>query len=441
MADWKKYYEEHMMSTEEVVKLINSGDRIWVGNTCNVPFVQLDALADRYEELDNVTVLSNMFANPLKMLADPKYGKAFHHISYFPNAQERRAFSLGLLDYASIPYGYIKSSIDDTYKTNVIMVETCEPDEDGYVNIGLWGPFLTAQVLKGKNVEKISAVVNKYHTPATGDPDYMRIPVEKIAAFCRSDHPLLALGESAPEEIDRVIASQIMQFVRDGDTVQVGKGGLGNAIGFDLNTKKDIDIYSEILSDWIVDLSNQGVIRNVVAGGCFGTQPLYDFANNAKNVTFKTIPCLATPDAVAEMDNFVAINTCMMADLTGQACSEGSGAWQYSAVGGQLEFVKGANKIRLNGGRAYNILALRSTRTDKDGKVYSNIVTEFPPASAVTTPRGEAMYYATEFGVVDLWGKALNERVVAMISIAHPDFREELKARAIELKLAKPQDF
>ena len=144
---------------------------------------------------------------------------------------------------------------------------------------------------------------------------------------------------------------------------------------------------------------------------------------------------------VSNRDNFVGINACMMADLTGQSCSEGSGTWQYSCIGGQLDFVKGANRIRARGGRAYNFLALRSTRKDKEGNLLSNIVFDFPPASAVTCPRAEAMYYVTEFGIAEVWGKTLAERVVAMISIAHPDFREELKAQAIANKLARETDF
>lgn len=441
MSNWQTHYKNNTVSIQEAAGLIRSGDRVWVGNTCNVPFQILDLLADSYEKLTDITILSHMFANPLKMLSDPKYRKTFRQISYFPNAQERRAHDLGLLEYATLPLGYVGDSIDNVYKTNVILVETCEPDEDGYINLGLWGEFFTSQVFKGANIERCIAVVNKYHTPAQGDPDIVRVPVERFEAFCRCDHPLLAIGEAEPEEIDTEIAANIMEYIKDGDIVQVGKGGLGRAIGFGLASKKDISIYTEIVSDWVVDLEQKGVLKKVLAGACFGDLPLYEYCAKSKLIEFDTITNLENIDRVGKLDNFISINACMMTDLTGQICSEGVGAWQYSAIGGQLDFVKGTNKIRNEGRRGVGFIALRSTHTDKDGSVSSNIVVELPPASSITTPRGEAMYIVTEYGVADLWGKTIKDRVKAMIGIAHPEFRQGLTERAIALKLAHPQDF
>lgn len=442
MENWKSYYESHMMSVEDAAKLIESGDRMWVGATFSVPMGLLNALADRYEELDNVMILSNMLPGMPKMWTDEKYRKAFRSVSYYPNKAERMAFDKGLLEYGSIPYGYIYDSVCNVYKTNVVAVECCEPDENGMVNIGSFATFMTGAMMHGQHVTKCIAVVNKNHKPVRGpNMDMIEFPVTKFAAFCRSDTPLVSITESAPEEVDKQIAAHIMKYVRDGDVVQVGKGGLGNAIGFELESKKDMVVYTEIVSDWVMTLAEKGCLKSVLAGGGFGTAPLYDFLADSPLAQCQPIPKLATPDAVAQFDNFVGINSCMMADLTGQACSEGSGAWQYSSVGGQLEFVKGCNKIRMRGGRGLSFLALRSTRVDKEGKLRSNIVVDFPPASTVTTPRGEVMYYATEYGVVDLWGKTINDRVRAMISIAHPQFREELKQKSIAIGLMKPADF
>lgn len=441
MVNWKEYYHSYFVSQQEAANMIESGDRVWVGNTCNVPFEVLDVLADRYEELEDVTILSHMFANPLKMLSDIKYRKAFRQISYFPNAQERHAHDVGLLEYAPLPLSYVADSVDNVYKGNVVLVETCEPDEDGNVNLGLWGEFFTTQVLRGKNIEKCIAVVNKYQTPAQGEDDVVKVPVERFAAFCRSDHTLLALGETPPAEIDKKIAENIMEYVKDGDTVQVGKGGLGSAIGADLGSKKDISIYTEIISDWIIDIGNKGVLKKVITGGCFGTDPLYEYAAKSELIEFDTISNLENIERFKDMDNFVSINACMMIDLTGQICSEGVGAWQYSATGGQLDFVKGTNRIRNDGKRGVGFMSLRSTHKNKDGSIDSNIVVELPPVSSITTPRGEAMYIVTEYGVADLWGKSITDRVKAMISIAHPDFRQGLKEKAITLKLANAADF
>lgn len=442
MSDWKSYYSSHVMSGEEAVGLIESGDRVWVGNTSNVPYDELNLLAERYEELTDVKFFSNLFAKPLKMLTDPKYGKAFRHISYYPGPVEHAGHKMGLVDYASIPYGYFRSSAVDTYKINTVFVDVAVPEEDGFVNIGSWGAFLTAEVLKGNSVTKIIGVVNEnYPAAVSEDPNLLRIPVESFTAFVENTHPLVVMTEGEPEDIDKEIAAHIMARVEDGDTIQVGKGGLGNAIGFDLASKNEINVYSELLSDWVVALDEKGVLNKVNAAGCFGSQALYDFASAATNVVFDTVPHLSSIEEISKLDGFVAINACMMADLTGQSCSEGSGTWQYSCVGGQLDFVKGANKVRALGNRGLNFIALRSTRTNKEGAVFSNIVFDFPPASSITCPRGEAMYYVTEFGVAEVWGKTINERVKAMISIAHPDFREELKAKALASKLVNPQDF
>lgn len=443
MENWKEYYKSHTMSVEDAVKLIEPGDTLWVGNSFCVPVPALDALADRYEELENVTILSCMYAvPPPKMLSDIKYRKAFRQISYFPNTNERKAHDAGILEYASIPFGYLVNSVCDVYHCNVVMVEVCEPDENGMVNLNPFGAFFNGAILQGAHVTKCIAVMNKYQGHARSESlDVIQVPVSKFSAFCHADHTLASLPEADPQEVDNEIAAQIMAHVRDGDTVQVGKGGLGNAIGFRLDSKKDISVYAEIVSDWVMPLAEKGVLKKILMGGVFGTSPLYDFALTSPLVETDMIPHLANPDTIGALDNFIAINSCMMADLTGQACSEGAGAWQYSSVGGQLEFVKGCNKIRKRGGRAMSFLALRATRTDKEGKLFSNIVVEFPPVSTVTTPRGETMYFVTEYGIAEVWGRSIPDRIKAMTSIAHPQFREELKQRALSLGMVCPADF
>lgn len=429
------------MSGEEIVKLIESGDRVWIGNTINVPYDQLDLLADRYEELHDVKTYSNVLARPPKMFTDAKYGKAFHHMSFFPGPVEHMARKLGLVSFISAPYGYFQSTASKAQSINVVFIEVGTPDEDGLINIGAAGAFLASEIIKGGSVTKLIGVINESHTPAKcDDPELLNIPVERFCAFCENTHPHIVITDGDPEPVDEKIAGNIMKYVENGDTVQVGKGGLGNAIGSYLMEKEEINVYSEILSDWIVDLCQKGVAKEVRAAGFFGSQRLYDFCTDAKEIVYDSVPHLASINEVSKIDSFVAINACMMADLTGQSCSEGSGTWQYSCIGGQIDFVKGANLIRNRGGKGLNFLALRSTRTDKEGNLHSNVVFNFPLASAVTCPRCEAMYYVTEYGVADLWGKSLAERVVAMISIAHPDFREGLKKQALESGLVLPSE-
>lgn len=438
MGSWKEYYESHLMSAEDAVKLIESGDRVWVGNVCDVPYDELNLLADRADELSNVTLFSNLLARPIKMLTDVKYKDAFHHISFYPGPVEHAAHALGLCDYTTVPLRYFRESAIGHFGINVVFIQVAPPSDNGRVNIGSWGAFLASELLRGNDVTKLIGVVNDAIPVAPCvDDDLINIPIERFDAFCVNNQPLAAMREGDPEEIDKVIASHIMAYIEDGDTVQVGKGGLGNAIGLDLKTKKNMNVYSELLSDWTVELDKAGGLNNVYACGCFGSQELYDWAATAPNVVFDSTTHALALEQIAKRDKFISINACMMADLTGQSCSEGSGTWQYSCVGGQLDFVKGANEIRVRGGKGLNFLALRSTRTDKKGNVHSNIVFSFPPASGITCPRTEAMFYVTEYGVAEVWGRSIPERVEAMISIAHPDFRDELRETAIREGLIK----
>lgn len=441
MEKWKKYVEEKMLSVEDTAKIIESGDVIWLANTLCIPYDVLDALADRYEELKNVTLLSNMFLKPVKLLMDPKYKKAFRTLSYFPNMLERAAHKANLVEYVPIPYSYLPYSVMDVYKANVVMTEVCEPDENGYCNVGVLGATFTPKIMKGRYVQKRVAVFNKYQSPAKGDENLMKIHVSEFDYFCRTDHEMPAIPPSEPEKVDKQIAEHIMKFIHDGSTVQIGMGGLANAVAYDLADKKDLKIYTEIVTDAVVGLVERGVVTKVVAAGAFGMPRLYKFLNESDIVEFGTSDTVISFDAVAQEDNFVGINACLMADVTGQACSEAIGPLQYSSVGGQLDFVKGSNKARNNGKNSVCFLALRSTYKDKDGTLRSNILTEFPPSSVVTTPRGEAMYFVTEYGVAEVYGKSINDRVKAMISITHPDFREELKQKAIAAGIAFAEDF
>jgi acyl-CoA hydrolase len=441
MENWKKYYEENLLSVQEAVNKIESGDTLWLSSTVCIPYDALEVLAERYEELENVTLLSNMFLKPINIITDPKYKKAFKILSFFPNVLERAAHKANMVEYVPIPYSYVPYSATEVYKANVVLTEVCEPDEDGYCNVCAVGTIFTPQVLEGKHLNKKIAVINKHQVPAKGDDDKVKVHVSEFDYFCRTDHELPSIPPSAPEAVDKQIAGHILEFIEDGSTVQIGMGGLANEVAYELANRKDINIYTEIVTDAIVDLVEQGVVKKIVAAGAFGMPRLYKFMAESDILEFGTAKSVVSFDAVAKQDNFVGINACLMADVTGQACSEAIGPFQYSSVGGQLDFVKGANKARINGKNSVCFLAFRSTYKDKDGTLKSNIVTEFSPSSVVTTPRGETMYFVTEYGAADVFGKSINDRVKAMISIAHPDFREELKEKSIALGIVFEEDF
>jgi acyl-CoA hydrolase len=424
MADWRKYYEEKTISVEEAAKKIESGDVIWPGQTTSVPYGLMDALADRYEELENVTVMTNMLLAPIKMLFNPACKKAFKVITIFPNILEREAFKLGTIDFAPIPYSYFGKAMRDVYKVDTTFFEVCPPDEDGYMNVGALGVAWNSEVA-GYAKKKI-AVVNPRHKPVKGPDEVIKLHVSQFDWFVHGEHELPAIPPTPPDAVDEQIAGIIVGIINDGDTFQVGMGGLPNAILASLKHKKNLKIYTEILTDGMVDLAECGAVVEMRAIGAFGMPRLYDFFSDPM-VSFDNAARSIDPYNIAKVKNLISINATLMVDLTGQLASEAIGPMQYSSIGGQLDFVRGA--CMAEGGRSY--MTLRSTRTGKDGKLYSNIVPRIPDGTIITTTRAEPMFIVTEYGVADVYRKPIKDRIKALIAIAHPDFREELKREAI----------
>jgi acyl-CoA hydrolase len=438
MSDWKKHYEEKLVSMEEAAGRVRSGDTVWMGSTLCVPYAFMDALADRHEELSDVTLLANMLLAPNKILMDPMYKKSFHTITFFANVLERMAAMQNNIDFHSAPYGFLVKSVTEVYKANVVAIEVCPPDEDGNFNVGVLGTNFTPTIIRSDCVKKRIAVVNKYQPVAHGSEEVTKLPVAMFDHIVECDHDIPSLPVTEPTEFDKVIASQIMPYVNDGDTIQIGMGGLGNQIAKDLINKKDIHIFTEIGTDAMIELAEAGVVKDIRMAGAFGTKELYEWLGKRGDiVTLLDVDEVIDPNAVAKVDNIVAINSTFMIDLTGQACSEAQGVRQYSGVGGSFAFLSGAPLAR--NGRSF--LCLRSTFTNKKGEVHSNIVSELPKGSIVTTPRYLPQYIVTEYGVADIYLKSNKDRIKALIPVAHPDFREQLRAEAIALGLMGEEDF
>ncbi|MEG1908501.1 MAG: acetyl-CoA hydrolase/transferase C-terminal domain-containing protein [Oscillospiraceae bacterium] len=438
MADWKKYYDEHLMTMDEAAGKIVSGDSIWMGSTLCVPDAFMDKLGDRVDELSNITLMANMYLNPNKVLLDPSYKKTFHVVSFFSNVLERMAAKGNSIDFHSAPYGMLAEAVTDVYKANVVAIEICPPDENGICNVGLLGTNFTPEIIRNSSVTKRIAVINKFQPTASGSADLTQIPLSMFDIIVENHHDIPSLPVSAPTEYDKLIAAQIMPYVNDGDTIQIGMGGLGNQIAYDLAEKKDLHVFTEIGTDAMIDLVETGVVKDITMAGAFGTKELYHWlGEHGDIVTLKSVPNVITPEAVAKVDNIVAINATFMIDLTGQACSEAQGINQYSGVGGSFGFLSGAPKAK--NGRSF--LCLRSTFTDKAGAQHSNIVSALPAACVVTTPRYLVQYVVTEYGVADVYLKTNKDRMRALLPIAHPDFREELKQQTIALGIMGEDDW
>jgi 4-hydroxybutyrate CoA-transferase len=304
------------------------------------------------------------------------------------------------------------------------MLQCSPPDEHGYVSLGV-----SVDYTKGaaENSQLVIAQVNKNMPRTLGDSF---LHVTKIGCLVEIDAPIIELAPPKITDVERAIGENVAKLIRDGDTLQLGIGAIPDAVLLFLKEKNDLGIHTEMFSDGVVELVEAGVITNKaktlhrgqsVATFLMGTRRLYDYVDNNPAVAMYPVDYVNDPYVIAKNDNLVSINSCVQIDIMGQVVSTSAGLRQISGVGGQIDFVRGANMSK--GGRA--IMAMPST-TGK-GKI-SKIVPFLDQGSAVTTSRNDVNYVVTEFGVAQLRGKSLRKRAEALIEIAHPDFREELRA-------------
>ena len=307
-------------------------------------------------------------------------------------------------------------------------------NEHGYVSLGV-----SVDYTKGaaENSQLVIAQVNKNMPRTLGDSF---LHVTQIGAFVELDTPVIELAPPKITDVERAIGENVAKLIKDGDTLQLGIGAIPDAVLLFLKEKNDLGIHTEMFSDGVVELVEAGVITNKaktlhrgqsVATFLMGTRRLYDYVDNNPAVAMYPVDYVNDPYVIAKNDNLVSINSCVQIDIMGQVVSTSAGLRQISGVGGQIDFVRGANMSK--GGRA--VMAMPST-TGK-GKI-SKIVPFLDQGSAVTTSRNDVNYVVTEYGIAQLRGKSLRKRAEALIEIAHPDFREELRA---EFRRRYPRDY
>lgn len=444
MKNWKEYYDAHLISLEESVTKIQSGDRVWMNASTQIPYPFLDLLADRKDELEDVTLFTNMLVQAPKMITDPVYKKHFHFISLFYGSVERAYREC--VDLLSIPYSKVLPTMQEVYRINVMVIEVSPPDKDGYCNLGVQGCSYNPHLYKLPSVTTIIGVVNENMVIAKGTLAGTKIHVSKLNYIVELTRPKLVFPTPGPAgEEDQAIAHLILPHIKYGDTVQIGMGGIPNTIGLELAAREDmkggIKIHTEIATDCMAEMERTGVLTHVTACGCFGTKTLFDWLEKTDIVEFASVKEMLFPESIAKIPNLRSILGCMMMDLRGQIAGEGAGHMQYSGVGGQWDFLEGSSNGRLSGNGSTCFMTLHSTYTDKNGKLHSNIVLDLPEGTVVSSARYTPMYVVTEYGIADIYMKTIKKRVPALISIAHPDFREELKQQAIAAGLVSENDF
>ncbi len=428
MTDWQELYRSKLVTSDEAVSHIPDNCRVFFGHAANEPSVLVDALVRNYERFTNVEI-THWVPLGRSEYCDPKMAGHFRHNAMFVGAATRKAVQEGRADYT--PFFYHQSTrffSDGTFPIDVAMVSCTPPDKHGYVSLGVSVGGTKPAVL---NAKMVIAQVNDQMPRTMGDSF---VHVSQLTYCVEASMPILEMGGGVITEVEEAIGRNVASLVEDGSTLQLGIGTIPDATLKFLGDKKDLGIHSEMFSDGVVDLYEKGVITGanktldkgkMVAAFLMGSKKLYDFVDNNPDVMMRTVDYVNNPMVICQNPKVVAINSCLQVDFNGQVNSESMGIKQFSGIGGQLDYVRGAAMCP----DGKSILAMPSTA--KHGEV-SRIVPMFDAGTTATTTRTDVHYIVTEYGIANLRGKSLRERAKLLINIAHPQFRGQLWAAYYE---------
>jgi len=426
--NWKEYYESRLCTAEEAVKSIKSGDRVVFAHAVAEPAILVDAMVANAAAYRDVEVC-HMVTLGKGAYSKPEMKEHFRFNGWFTSPATRDSIAQGHGDFTPVFFhevpNYIRKGI---FATDVFMVMVSPPDEHGYCCVGVSCDY-TMQGIESAKI--VLAEVNDQVPVVFGDTF---VHVSKIDKFVKTSHPLFELGLPKIGEVELAIGKHCAELVEDGSTLQLGIGAIPDAVLQSLKDKKDLGIHSEMISDGVVDLFEAGVVNNskkglnknkMIVTFLMGSKRLYDFARENPAIEMRTVDYVNNPAVVAQNTNLVCINSCLAVDFMGQVVSDSIGTKQFSGVGGQVDFVRGAAMSLDGKGKA--IIAMPSVANKKDGTMVSKITPYIDHGAAVTTSRQDVDYIVTEYGIAELKGKTLKDRARNLINIAHPDFREELK--------------
>ena len=416
-------YRAKLTTADQAVQVIKSGDFIGAPLGLNNPPGLADALCRRYRELENVRIYHSLGFFSRDYACNPELkGHFFCHTSFF-DMGTRTGAKTGMADFDPQHISTAAGQVLRNHHLNVYWTTASPMDEHGYMTTGV-GCVYDRDFINAADVVMVE--VNENLPRIMGDA---LIHITEVDYVTENTIPLQQVPGVIPDERDKIIGQHIAKLVEDGSTIQLGIGGIPNAVGLELFGKRDLGIHSEMFTDSMVELYEAGVITNrkktYMPGkmsACFaiGTDKLYKFLNNNLGTYFLEGKVANDEYVIGQNHKQISINTCLAVDLSGQVCSESFGPDQYSGIGGAHDFQRGAR--RSCGGKSF--IALHSTA--KDGAI-STITPILPPGSYVTVPRADVQHIVTEYGVARLEGKTLSERARALIQIAHPDFRSELE--------------
>jgi acyl-CoA hydrolase/GNAT superfamily N-acetyltransferase len=428
--DWRDRYRDMIATPAEAVAQLRPGQRVFIGTGCGAPAALVEALVRRARELADVEIIHLLTIGEAPY-ADRSLTEHFTVNSFFIAENIRGHIQEGLGDYTPIMLSDIPRLFNSgQIPLDAVLIQVAPPDVNGKVSLGV-----SVDIVKSaaENGSLVVAQVNARMPRTMGDSF---LDVHDLDVLVPLDQELAEVAPPAPAEATRRIGEHIAALVEDGSTIEFGIGRIPHAVVEFLKARRDLGIHTEMLTDSVIDLLESGAVTGarktldrglVVASFCMGTRRLYDYIHENPRFAFRPTEYVNDPGVIGKQHKMVAINTALEIDLTGQVCSDSLGSRFYSGIGGQVDFNRGA--ARSPGGKA--IIALPSTA--RDGAV-SRIVTRLSPGAGVVTTRGDVHYVVTEYGVAYLHGKSVQERALALISVAHPRFRVQLFREAIEAR-------
>ncbi len=424
-------YQSKRMSAADAVQFVRNGDTIVVPTGAAEPPALLHALSDARHKLHGVVVSQIL---PLRKYAyiDPETVENVRHSAYFFGGATRPGGQEGWVDYVPAYFSELPMLIRrNMTPADVVFAIVSPMDEYGYFSLSL-GPDYTMAA-----VEKARAVVLEVNPNVPFANGNCHIHISQVAALTESNDPLFEVGLPKIGPVQEAIGAHVAEMIPDGATLQIGYGGIPDAVVMQLTNKHNLGVHTEMVGDGIMTLVEAGVIDNsrkndnrgkMLATFALGSKKLYDFINRNPSVEMHPVDTTNDPFLAGQNDNLHCINATMQIDFLGQCGSETLGPKPYSGTGGQADFVRAAN--RSNGGKAFIVLP----STAKDDTI-SRIVPTLTPGTHVTTSKNDINYVVTEYGVAQLRGKTAKQRCEALIAIAHPNFRAELREQAKKLNL------
>lgn len=426
-----KKFEEKYISLEEAVSKVKSNDTIGVGIAGAEPVGLLTAFAKRAEDLDDVHFWTCLPMRPYDIFTNPAMAGHIFNENWFYSPTDRATHADGRVSY--VPNNLHRAGTDKLFSTkgklNVFWGTATPPNEDGYLSLSI-GLIVQKDLFEAADLKILE--INENLPWTYGDT---LVHISEVDFVVENHVPVVELPSAPTTDLDQKIGGYIADLIEDGSTIQLGIGGIPNAITAFIMERKDLGIHTEMVVDGMVDLVEAGVVNNskktlhpgkIVGAFALGTRKLYDFLDHNKDVEMYRGRYTNDPYVIAKNKKMISVNTALQVDILGQVCSQSIGTRQFSGTGGQLDTHRGAQMSE--GGRG--IIALRSTA--KNGSI-STIVPTLAPGAGVTVPSQDVDTIITEYGIAELRGLSVKNRMEALIKIAHPNFREWIRDEAHRL--------